>query len=136
MNIADYLERHASQTPDRIAIRFEGRSITYGQLNRDASRLASSLQANGVAAADRVALHLPYVPEFAVAYYAAQKLGAIPVTINAILKMDEVSYLLDDSGARVVITMDELTGYVSDDCTKRHRLLPSAHRRLQGAGTS
>ena len=136
MNIADYLERHASQTPDRIAIRFEGRSITYGQLNRDASSLASSLQVNGVEAADRVALHLPNVPECAVAYYAAQKLGAIPVTINAILKMAEVSYLLDDSGARVVIAMDELTGYVSDDCTERHRLLPSAHRRLQGAGTS
>ena len=76
MNIADYLERHASQTPDRIAIRFEGCSITYGQLDRDANRLASSLRANGVAAADRAALYLPNVPEFAVAYYAAQKLGA------------------------------------------------------------
>lgn len=116
MNIADYLERHANQTPDRIAIRFEGRSITYGQLDRDANRLASSLRANGVAAADRVALYLPNVPEFAVAYYAVQKLGAIPVTINAILKTEEVRYLLDDSGASVVVTMDELTGYVSDDC--------------------
>ena len=124
MNIADYLERHANQTPDRIAIRFEGRSITYGQLDRDANRLASSLRANGVAAADRVALYLPNVPEFAVVYYAAQKLGAIPVTINAILKMEEVRYLLDDSGASVVITMDELTGYVSDDCTSlRQRIV-------------
>jgi long-chain acyl-CoA synthetase len=117
MNIAEYLEHHAAQTPDQIAIRFEGRSITYGQLNRDANRLASSLRAAGVVVADRVALYLPNVPEFAVAYYAAQKLGAIPVTINAILKTDEVRYLLDDSRASVVITMDELTGYVSDDCT-------------------
>ena len=69
-----------------------------------------SWAAAGVAAADRVALYLPNVPEFAVAYYAAQKLGAIPVTINAILKMEEVRYLLDDSGASVVLTMDELTG--------------------------
>ncbi len=117
MNVAQYLERHAAQTPDLVAIRFEGRSISYGQLNSDANRLASSLRAAGVAAADRVALYLPNVPEFAVAYYAAQKLGAIPVTINAILKMEEVRYLLDDSGASVVLTMDELTGYVSDDCT-------------------
>jgi long-chain acyl-CoA synthetase len=124
LNIADYLERHATQTPDRIAIRFEGRSITYGQLNCDANRLASSLRANGVAASDRVALYLPNVPEFAVAYYAAQKLGAIPVTINAILKLEEVRYLLDDSGASVVITMDELTGHVSDDCTSlRQRIV-------------
>ncbi len=117
MNVAQYLERHAAQTPDLVAIRFEGRSISYGQLNSDANRLACSLRAAGVAAADRVALYLPNVPEFAVAYYAAQKLGAIPVTINAILKMEEVRYLLDDSGASVVLTMDELTGYVSDDCT-------------------
>ncbi len=116
MNIADYLERHAAQTPDQIAIRFEGRSITYGQLNRDANRLASSLRTLGVAVADRVALYLPNVPEFAVAYYAAQKLGAIPVTINAILKTEEVRYLLDDSGASVVITMDELKRFVADDC--------------------
>ena len=116
MNIAQYLERHAAQTPDLVAIRFEGRSISYGQLNSDANRLACSLRAAGVVAADRVALYLPNVPEFAVAYYAAQKLGAIPVTINAILKMEEVRYLLDDSGASVVVTMDELTGYVSDDC--------------------
>jgi long-chain acyl-CoA synthetase len=117
MNIASYLERHAAQTPDQIAIRFDGRSITYGQLNSDASRLASSLRAAGVAAADRVALYLPNVPEFAVAYYAAQKLGAIPVTINAILKTEEVRYLLDDSLASVVITVDELTRFVADGCS-------------------
>ncbi|MFZ4479920.1 MAG: class I adenylate-forming enzyme family protein [Rhodoferax sp.] len=117
MNVAEYLEQHAASTPDQIAIRFEGRSITYGQLNRDANRLASSLRKAGVAAADRVALYLPNVPEFATAYYAAQKLGAIPVTINAILKTEEVRYLLDDSLASVVITMDELTRHVPDDCS-------------------
>ena len=117
MNIAEHLERHATQTPDQIAIRFEGRSISYGQLNRDANRLASSLRQAGVAATDRVALYLPNVPEFATAYYAAQKLGAIPVTINAILKTEEVRYLLDDSQASVVITMDELIRHVPKTST-------------------
>ena len=133
MNIADYLEQHAAQTPDRIAIRFEGRSITYGQLNRDANRLASSLRTAGIAAADRVALYLPNVPEFAVAYYAAQKLGAIPVTINAILKTEEVRYMLDDSGAGVVVTMDELKRYVPDDCTAL-RLRVVVDPKAQAAG--
>ncbi|MDD5335504.1 MAG: long-chain fatty acid--CoA ligase [Rhodoferax sp.] len=133
MNIADYLEQHAAQTPERIAIRFEGRSITYGQLNRDANRLAASLRAAGVAVADRVALYLPNVPEFAVAYYAAQKLGAIPVTINAILKTEEVRYLLDDSGAAVVITMDELKRYVPDDCAAlRLRVVVDPKAELTG----
>lgn len=133
MNIADYLEQHAAQTPDRIAIRFEGRSITYGQLNRDANRLAASLRAAGIAVADRVALYLPNVPEFAVAYYAAQKLGAIPVTINAILKTEEVRYLLNDSGAAVVITMDELKRYVPDDCTAL-RLRVVVDQKTESAG--
>ena len=116
MNVAGYLEKHAAADPNRIAIRFEGRSITYGQLNRDANRLAATLRASGIAAGDRVALYLPNVPEFAVVYYAAQKLGAIPVTVNAILKTEEVRFLLDDSGAAVVFTMGELTRYVAADC--------------------
>lgn len=116
MNVAEYLEQHAAQDPDRIAIRFEGRSITYGQLNRDANRLASSLRAAGIGAGERVALYLPNVPEFATVYYAAQKLGAVPVTINAILKTEEVRYLLDDSGASAVFTMGELARYVPQDC--------------------
>jgi len=116
MNVAEYLEKHAAADPDRIAIRFEGRSITYGQLNRGANRLAATLRASGIAAGDRVALYLPNVPEFAVVYYAAQKLGAIPVTVNAILKTEEVRYLLDDSGAAMVFTMGELTRYVAADC--------------------
>jgi len=116
MNVAEYLEKHAAADPDRIAIRFEGRSITYGQLNRGANRLAATLRASGIAAGDRVALYLPNVPEFAVVYYAAQKLGAIPVTVNAILKTEEVRFLLDDSGAAMVFTMGELTRYVAADC--------------------
>ena len=116
MNVAEYLEQHAAAEPDRVAIRFEGRSITYGQLNRDSNRLASAMRQSGIAVGDRVALYLPNVPEFAVAYYAAQKLGAVPVSINAILKTEEVRYLLNDSGAVAVLTMSELTRYVPADC--------------------
>ncbi len=117
MNVAFYLEQHAATEPDRIAIRFEGRSITYGQLNRDAARLAAALRTAGLAAGERVALYLPNVPEFATVYYAAQKLGAIPVTINAILKTEEVRYLLDDSGPAAVFTVGDLTRFVATDCS-------------------
>jgi long-chain acyl-CoA synthetase len=88
MNVAHYLEQHAAADPERIAIRFEGNSTTYGQLNRAANQLAAGLRSAGIAAGDRVALYLPNLPAFVVAYYAAQKLGAVPVTINAILKTE------------------------------------------------
>ncbi|HMN74444.1 MAG TPA: long-chain fatty acid--CoA ligase [Burkholderiaceae bacterium] len=112
MNLATHLERHAAQTPAHPAILFEGRTITYADLDASASRLANALRAHGIATGDRVALFLPNVPEFAVAYYAVQKLGAITVTINAIFRSAEVEYLVNDSGAKVVFTVAELAEHV------------------------
>lgn len=115
MNLAAPLQRWAHDTPHQPAILFEGRTITYAELAADAARLANALQANGVRAGDRVALYLPNVPAFAVAYYAAQLVGAIAVSINAIFKTAEVEYLLTDSGASVVFTVAELAGFVPRD---------------------
>jgi len=112
LNLACHLERHARERPAHPAILFEGRAIGYGELDARACRLANALRRHGVSAGDRVALYLPNVPEFAVAYYAAQKLGAITVTINAIFKAAEVEHLLTDSGAQVVFTLAELAGNV------------------------
>jgi len=112
MNLAATLCRRAAETPEHPAILFEGATITYGELDARASRLAHALRAHGVGPADRVALYLPNVPDFAVAYYATQLLGAITVSINAIFKAAEVEYLLNDSGAAVVLTLAELAGFV------------------------
>lgn len=112
MNLAHSLERQAAQRPDHPFIRFEGATLTYGEADRRSRRLAAALRAAGVGKGDRVALYLPNVPEFAVAYYAAQRLGAVAVSINAIFKTEEVRYLLDDSGAKVVLTVAELAGFV------------------------
>jgi long-chain acyl-CoA synthetase len=127
MNLARYLEQHALANPERPVIRFEGRTLTYGELDAQASRLAAALRAAGVAKGDRVAIYLPNVPEFAVAYFAAQKLGAIAVSINAIFKTEEVRYLLDDSGAKAVLTVAELAQYVPADCPAlAHRVVVDA----------
>ncbi|HSU13995.1 long-chain fatty acid--CoA ligase [Longimicrobium sp.] len=104
MNVAQNLERSARLFPGHTAIVFEGRALTYAELEAGASRAAHGLQALGVAAGDRVALFLPNIPEFAVAYLAAQKLGAVAVSVNALLKTDELRYVLGDSGAAVVFT--------------------------------
>jgi long-chain acyl-CoA synthetase len=115
MNLAYYLNRHANRTPDRIAVRFEGRSTTYGDLNRVTCRLADALRQKGITQGDRVALYLPNIPEFITAYFAVQKLGAVVVTINAIFKTDEVRYLLNDSGAVAVFTTSDLKDFVPSD---------------------
>lgn len=128
MNLAEPLERWAREAPDRIAILFEGRAISYAELEADAGRLALALQQRGLVPGDRVALFLPNVPDFAVAYYAVQKLGAVAVSINPGFKSAETEYLLNDSGAVVVITLTELAGYVPrDQCPAlRHVLVCDA----------
>ena len=127
MNIASALEDHASKSPERIAIRSEGRSISYGALNRDACQLADALASRGILAGDRIALYLPNCPEFVVAYYAAQKLGAVVVTINAIFKTAEVRYLINDAEPLVVFTTRELSEFVPADCpSPRYRVIIDA----------
>jgi len=115
MNLALNLQQWAAHTPSKPAFLFEGRTITYGQLEADVSRLAHALRARGVGPGDRVAIYLPNIPEYATTYYAAQKIGAIPVAINSIFRSGEVEYLLQDSGAVVVFTVAELVPFVPRD---------------------
>ena len=102
MNIASALVESAAKYPEKILIRFEGTSFTYRQINELSEQLAAGLIEAGLIAGDRIALYLPNVPEFVIAYYAIQKIGAVSVTINAILKREEVRYLLDDSESKLV----------------------------------
>jgi long-chain acyl-CoA synthetase len=108
VNIASHVERVARQDPGRQAIVFEGRDISYGALEACACALAHSLRANGIRRGDRVALYLPNIPAFMLAYLAGEKVGAIVVSVNSIFKAEEVKYLLNDSGAKLVFTTAEL----------------------------
>jgi len=124
MNLADMLKSRAAASPDHPAILFEGRTITYRELDAQSSQLAHALAARGIAAGDRIAIFLPNVPEFAVVYYAAQRLGAIPVSINAIFRSAEVEFLVNDSGSRIVFTTGELAGFVpSNSCPSVEHLV-------------
>jgi long-chain acyl-CoA synthetase len=104
MNVAQHLERSARHFPDRTAILFEGRTLTCRELEGAVNRTAHALVALGVRPGDRVALYLPNVPEFAVAYLATVKVGAIAVSLNVMLVSEEVGYILSDAGARVLFT--------------------------------
>jgi long-chain acyl-CoA synthetase len=125
MNLAESLRRWAHETPTQAAIVFEGRAIDYAELDTLSDRLAHALRARGVMPGDRVALFLPNMPDFVIAYYAAQKLGAVTVSINAIFKSAEVAFLAADSGATVLLTLTELVGFVPRDAAPalRHVVL-------------
>jgi long-chain acyl-CoA synthetase len=112
MNIARNLEHAARLFGDRTALVFEGDGLSYRLLEDRSARLADALQRKGIGRGDRVALFLPNIPAFVLAYYATQKLGAIAVSINARSTRSEARFILQDSTARMVFTTAELRAQV------------------------
>jgi long-chain acyl-CoA synthetase len=82
--------------------------VSYATLDFCASALADSLARHGVHRGDRIALYLPNIPAFALAYLAGLKVGAIVVSINSIFKWEEVRYIVNDSRPKVLFTTAEL----------------------------
>lgn len=108
MNISRNLERARKFFPDKPAIIFGDRHISYDRLNKDVNRLGNALIGLGVEPGDRVGIYLPNVPEFIRAYYAIQKVGAVSVSLNSMLKSEEVKYILNNSGAKVLFTTSDM----------------------------
>jgi long-chain acyl-CoA synthetase len=107
VNVALNLAGWRRAAPERPALLAEGRASTYRELDEQSGRLAAALGSLGVRRGDRVALYLPNLPEFAVAYYAALKRGAIAVSVSAAARGEELAYMLADSGASVLFTTVE-----------------------------
>jgi long-chain acyl-CoA synthetase len=114
MNAIAPLTRWARYDPGRPAILFEGQQLTYGEVDDISARIGGALRARGVTRGDRVALHMPNIPEFVACYLGALRVGAVAVSINPSLTKAEVSFLLDDSGAKVCFTTDAGRAAVDD----------------------
>jgi long-chain acyl-CoA synthetase len=105
MNVALWLERAARAGPDRIAL-FRGMApwATYGVLTERVARLARGLREKaGLSAGDRVAVAMKNTPEYLEALYAAWWAGLAVVPVNVKLHAREVAFIVEDSGAKVVI---------------------------------
>lgn len=114
MNITQHIERGAQFFPHKKALIFAEKVLTYGELNELANRVTNGLQSLGVKCGDRVALFLPNIPEFVIAYLAILKLGAVVVSVNSMLKSDEVRFILNDSEAVAVVTTTSLREQIPD----------------------
>ncbi|MCP4198981.1 MAG: long-chain fatty acid--CoA ligase [Proteobacteria bacterium] len=104
----DYLERSAAQFPNGMALNFQGYAITYRQLKDMVDRFAASLNDFGIKKGDSVAILLPNLIPCVVSYYAALKLGAIVVMNNPLYSDRELEYQFNDSGSKILITLDLL----------------------------
>jgi fatty-acyl-CoA synthase len=98
-----FLARSAGVYPDKTAIVHGSQRWTYAEFARDAQRLARGLRAAGVEPGDRVACLLPNVPAMLHAHFGVPLAGAVLVAVNTRLSAEEVRYILDHSGATVLV---------------------------------
>ncbi|MEQ1788589.1 MAG: AMP-binding protein, partial [Acidimicrobiales bacterium] len=102
-SVARVLDRALAEDPAREALVTRRRRLTYAELDDEANRAARALQALGVRPGDRVAASLPNEAEVVVAFHGAMRLGAVWVGVNRALAGPEKAYLLEDSGASLLL---------------------------------
>jgi long-chain acyl-CoA synthetase len=105
------ISEHARRTPDKPALILGEDVRTFAQLDERTTRLAHALEARGIGADDRVAIMLPNCIEFFEVWGAASKLSAPVVLVNWHLKRDELTYILEDSGAKLLVAHVDLLEY-------------------------
>jgi fatty-acyl-CoA synthase len=102
-----FLERAADVFSDKTAIAYGERRTTYSEFAAEATRVAHALRASGVERGDRVAYMCPNIPEMLVANFAVPLAGAVLVPINTRLSAEEVRYICDHSGAKLLVVDTE-----------------------------
>ncbi|MEE4201178.1 AMP-binding protein [Erythrobacter sp.] len=104
--LPEMLRRTAAHDRSAPFLHFLGRTYSYGEIYDEARRFAAGLIAHGVGKGDRIGLFLPNVPIYASAYYGAMMAGAVVVNFSPLYSVDELAWQVEDSGTRMLVTLD------------------------------
>lgn len=118
MNLSEIVDRAAAAGPDRTALVFEDRSISYTELLSAVNSLAAGLSAMGIDKGDCVVILLGNRPEFVASYFAVVRIGAIAVTLNPVSTTYELSHYFTECKPKVVICKADQVGAVRE-CNNR-----------------
>ena len=133
MGLAQALQEITKRYKRRQALRFEGKSYTYQELEENAGRVAGGLANLGIGKGDAVALMLPNIPEFAFSFFGIQKLGAVAVPFNTMYKGLEISFILKDCGAKAIICLGNfanLINEIKEECPDLEHVIVTGQRTL------
>jgi long-chain acyl-CoA synthetase len=111
--VQEYLIRTAKDYPEKTAIHFMGKEMSYRQLYESANKVAAYLQSLGIEKGDRVAIMLPNMPAGVISYFGVLIAGGIVVQTNPLYTERELEYQMKDSGAKAIIAFDLLYPRVS-----------------------
>ncbi|TYB83202.1 class I adenylate-forming enzyme family protein [Maritimibacter fusiformis] len=98
------LARNVALIPDQTFLIWEDERISHAEFGRRTARMANVLGAAGIGPGDRVGLYLPSTPMMAVAFWACQRLGAVPAPISAMFRQSELTAILSSSRIRALVT--------------------------------
>jgi long-chain acyl-CoA synthetase len=113
MLLHEWLETHARERPTAVALVCDSARYSYGDIDGRAQRLAATLQAQGVRRGDRVAIYMDNCAEAVISIFAVLKAGAVFMPVNPQTKADKLAYLLNDSGARALLSHGSLQEIVT-----------------------
>ena len=114
LNPVSFLKRSVAAYPNKTAVAYNGLRYTYAQFHERVKALAGALREAGVGGGDRVAALLPNVPAMLDAHFGPMYIGAVLVAMNIRLSAREIAYILDHSGAKVLIFDSELAPIVRE----------------------
>ena len=106
INLVSLFEKTANEFPDKPFLIFNGYVFSYESIRNLVYNLSNNLIHLGLKKGDRVALILPNIPQFVIAYYAVLKAGGIVVAMNPNYKPSEFQFLFKDSLPRYVICLE------------------------------
>ncbi|MDQ1001283.1 long-chain acyl-CoA synthetase [Neobacillus niacini] len=106
--VQQYLINAAKSFPEKTAIHFMGKEMTYKELYDEALSFAGYLQQIGISKGDRVAIMLANTPQSVISYFGVLMAGGIVVQTNPLYTERELEYQMKDSGAKAIITLDIL----------------------------
>lgn len=104
INLIQILDNTVKRYAERTALICDKQYITYRQLNQAVSAVAALLKDSGIGKGDKVAVMLPNMPEFVFSYFGILKTGAVVVPLNTLSTPYELTYLLNNSDSKILIT--------------------------------
>lgn len=111
--VQDYLTHTYESSPEKTAIHFMGKDMTYQELYDSAMKFASYLQGLGIKKGDRVAIMLPNSPQAVIGFYGILYAGGVVVMTNPLYTEREIAYQMKNSGAKAILAMDILYPRIS-----------------------
>jgi long-chain acyl-CoA synthetase len=108
----EYVKQNAADKPDKTAYSFYGRNLTWAEVDESVDKFAQFLAGKGVKKGDCIGLFMQNCPQYIIAHYGVQRLGAIVVPLNSMYKESELEYLINEAAIKAVVAGQELQALI------------------------